>query len=154
MERYCSQCGSLVSGNAAHCPNCGAPLKSAVDLGKETAQQQPQYPQQNGYNGQYGQPMQQNQQYGAPVQQMTTGQWVGTILLTTCFSMVSLILTIVWGFGYTTPEPKKSYCKALFFVQLISIGLAIIMLIILAAIGFNFARYFQQSGSSWWYDLM
>ena len=34
MERVCEKCGSLVSGDVKFCPSCGAPMQSAVDLGK------------------------------------------------------------------------------------------------------------------------
>ena len=33
MERFCSKCGSLVSGS--FCPQCGAPMESAVNLNKQ-----------------------------------------------------------------------------------------------------------------------
>ena len=32
MERFCSKCGSLVSGS--FCPQCGAAMESAVNLNK------------------------------------------------------------------------------------------------------------------------
>lgn len=34
MERFCENCGTLVSGDGKFCPNCGAVLESAVNLSK------------------------------------------------------------------------------------------------------------------------
>ena len=60
MERFCDKCGTLVSGEGKFCPSCGAPLESAVDLGKpdidspvQTEQQPSPYvaPVNNTYSG-------------------------------------------------------------------------------------------------------
>lgn len=149
MERFCEKCGSLVNGDVKFCPVCGAPMKSAVDLGK--ADQQPVQPN-YGYGNQpnYGnQPVygsQQNYGYGAPQygqnftpgnvpsQTMTTGQWLGTILLCTCLGIISFILNIVWGFGSATPEPKRSFCRAMFIVNIISYVLAFITIAIVFSV--------------------
>ncbi len=135
MERFCEKCGSFVNGDVKFCPTCGAPMKSAVDLGKSEdimPQAQPVQPNYTTPNMGYGAP-----QYGqsinpsaAPTQNMTTGQWIGTILLCSCFGLISFILTAVWAFGSTTPEPKRGFCKGYFIVQLILIGISIIIGII------------------------
>ena len=44
MERVCEKCGSLVSGDVKFCPSCGAPMQSAVDLGKPETSPQPIQP--------------------------------------------------------------------------------------------------------------
>ena len=136
MERVCEKCGSLVSGDVKFCPSCGAPMQSAVDLGKpETSPQpiQPNYGYTNMSNNGYGMPQYgpNINQGGVPQQAMTTGQWVGTILLCTCLGIISLILNIVWGFSSSTPEPKRGFCRGMFFAELILMGISIILCIIL-----------------------
>lgn len=130
MERLCDKCGSLVGGNVKFCPMCGAPMKSAVDLGKDDARPDSGLPQRvDTQNSGYSAP-----QYGRNItpsspqqgQAMTTGQWFGTILLCTILGPISLILTIVWGFSSSTPEPKRSFCKAMFIVSIIMYIFAII----------------------------
>ena len=111
-------------------------MQSAVDLGKaETSPQpiQPNYGYTNNTNSGYGAP-----QYGqtpnsntVPQNTMTTGQWIGTILLCTCLGIISLILNIVWGFSSSTPEPKRGFCRGMFFAELILMGISIILCIIL-----------------------
>ncbi len=133
MEKFCDKCGTLVSGDGKFCPNCGAELPGAVNLSKEDVQpsmpvapapvdstysgsgpvQQPIYPQTG--NGEY-------------TEEMTLGQWVGTILLTSCLGIVSLVLLFVWGFG-DTPQPKKNYCRAMLIVQAIILGVSLLIMI-------------------------
>lgn len=140
MERLCEKCGSLVSGDVKFCPNCGEPLKGAVDLGK--TEDMP--PVQSGYGNQTNYVEQQSYGYSAPQygqniapssnpqsQTMTTGQWIGTIILCTWFGLISFILNIVWAFGSTTPEPKRSFCRALFIMEIIAMALSTIMAIII-----------------------
>ena len=139
MERLCEKCGSLVSGDVKFCPLCGEPLKSAVDLGK-VGDVMP--PVQTNYNTQqsygYSTP-----QYGqnniVPVQPMqsgamTTGQWFGTILLCTCLGIVSLIINIVWGFSSTTPEPKRSFCRAMLIFDIVAYVFAFLVAIIVIVV--------------------
>ena len=150
MERLCSKCGSLVSGEVRFCPLCGEPLKSAVDLRKEDVM--PPVQQQNsgnlptvidqqnsGYSApQYGNNIVPSSQNGT----MTTGQWVGTILLCSVLGPISLILNIVWGFGSSTPEPKRSFCRAMLIVSIISYVLAISAgAVVSSIIEEQFARY-------------
>ena len=61
---------------------------------------------------------------------MTTGQWIGTIILCTWFGLISFILNIVWAFGSTTPEPKRSFCRALFIMEIIAMALSTILAIV------------------------
>ena len=124
MERLCDKCGSLVGGNVKFCPLCGEPMKSAVDLKKDGDK----LPDNDGLPKQIDQ---QSSGYSAPQygrlpatsgtqgQAMTTAQWVGTILLCTLLGPISLILTIVWGFSSSTPEPKRSFCKAMLIVNIL-----------------------------------
>lgn len=142
MERFCDKCGSFVNGDVKFCPVCGAQMKSAVDLGKTEQQVQPNY----GYGNQPNGTSRQNYGYGAPQygqnispnsmpsQTLTTGQWIGTILLCTCLGFISFILNIVWGFGSATPEPKRSFCRAMIVVNIISSVLAIIAAVILFSV--------------------
>lgn len=152
MERFCEQCGALVSGDVKFCPSCGAPMKSAVSLDKgedimpQSQPMQPNYNMNMGYGApQYGQPI--NQSANTSAQTMTTGQWIGTILLCSCFGVISFILTAVWAFGSTTPEPKRGFCKGYFFVQLIMMAVGVIISIIffsiLAANIDNIERFFE-----------
>lgn len=148
MQRVCPKCNSLVNGEGSFCPTCGEPLQSAVQLEKDPmpqsqpmpgqsiqfsapqqdvhqasmpnygAPQQPMYSAQPAYN--YNAPAQQNQQ------EMSLGQWVGTIILTTWFGLISIILTAVWAFGSSAPVAKKRYCQALFIFQIIGVVFTII----------------------------
>ena len=143
MERICTECGGLVSGNARFCPVCGSPMKSAVDLGK----QQSDIPAGGlgsgvaGNNANTGNSVGSMSGYGAPqysnsgipqidssdhrsynstgFEFMSTGEWFLTIVVCTFFGIVSLILNIIWGFGSNSCEPRRSYCKAMFFVSII-----------------------------------
>lgn len=143
MERFCDKCGSLVSGDVKFCPTCGAPMQGAVDLAKaedimpppivtqnvQPVQQSYGYTQNTsmGYGApQYGQTYNTN----VPTEQMTTGQWIGTILLCSCFGLISFILTAVWAFSGSTPEPKRGFCKGYFFFQLIMAAVSIVLSLI------------------------
>ena len=102
----------------------------------------PNYSQQNSYTA--PQPAQINnygssnaQQFNNNVQPvndppMTLGQWVGTIILTTWFGIISLILCIVWGVSSDTPINKKRYCQAMIIIQAISLAVGIIFAIVFA----------------------
>ena len=114
-------------------------MQSAVDLGKpETSPQpiQPNYGYTNMPNNGYGMPQYgpNINQGGVPQQAMTTGQWIGTILLCTCLGIISFILNIVWGFSSSTPEPKRGFCRGMFFAELILMGVSIIVGIIIVAV--------------------
>lgn len=150
MERFCNKCGTLVSGDGKFCPQCGEPMESAVDLSKPSdpafsqpaagsmpTAQQPiapaPVPQQNTYNttGNYAQMPNYNMNNSAPaerVDNMSVGQWVGFILLTSAIPLVSLILLFVYAFG-DYPQPKKNYCRAMLILAAIGIGIYILMMI-------------------------
>ncbi len=150
MQRVCPKCNTLVTGDGAFCPSCGEPLPAAVQLDKEPAV--------NGASMQFS-----SNQYGAApggtqsipqvnsvpnygnntqftnanivnTTEMTMGQWVGTIILTTWFSIISLILCIVWGVSDSTPIAKKRYCQAMIIIQAIGIVLSIIFTIIFTVV--------------------
>ena len=136
MQRVCSIWKTLVRGDGAFCPSCGEPLPAAVQLEKTPqttpmgASQQndvmpsansiPSYSQQNSYTA-------------PPSAQINNyGQWVGTIILTTWFGIISLILCIVWGVSSDTPINKKRYCQAMIIIQAISLVVGIIFAIVFA----------------------
>lgn len=146
MERFCSKCGTLVSGEGAFCPQCGAPLESAVNLSKQPVSSagQPvsmgtQYPQntpqpygntynQSGNSAQMPNYPQSSNVVNERTEHMTMGQWLGTIILTTWFSIISIVLLFVWAFG-DTPQPKKNYCRAMLIIQAIGVGITILLYI-------------------------
>ncbi len=147
MQRVCSKCGTLVTGDGDFCPSCGSSLPSVVDLNKNGASQSAQYgaPGQNSYQGgtpNYGTPTSTtyansgSTQYSQPIpnQEMTLGQWVATVICCTWFGIISLILCIVWGFSDSTPTAKKNYCRAMLILQVIGIVLYIIFLIVFISI--------------------
>lgn len=156
MQRVCTKCNTLVTGDGAFCPSCGEPLPAAVQLEKTPqttpmgapqndampAGTVPNYGQQSSYTA--PQPAQSNyygssnaQQFNNNVQPvndtpMTLGQWVGTIILTTWFGIISLILCIVWGVSSDTPINKKRYCQAMIIIQAIGLAVGIIFAIVFA----------------------
>ncbi len=79
----------------------------------------------------YGQPY---QPYGAMPQgnteKLTMGQWLGTLVLSTCLGAISIVLLILWGFGNDAKEPRKSFARAMlvavpiiYFVLFFGLGL-------------------------------
>ena len=171
MERVCPKCGTLVANDGMFCPECGTKLESAVDLTKPQSEPvsapvqptpvsipQASVPMQNNYQQPMGYPNpapQYQQGYNnAPVperyEHMSVGSWVGTVILTTWFGLISLILLFVWGFGSTTPQPKKNYCRAMLIFELIAFVLAIIWFVVfMCIIGWNFdglVRWFEKFG--------
>ena len=161
MQRVCSKCNTLVTGDGAFCPSCGEPLPAAVQLDKtpqttpmgdasQAYSQNAGYSQQStGYGSQSGYTAPQpsvipdysrsNAQQFSNIQpvndtDMTLGQWVGTIILTTWFGIVSLILCIVWGVSNDTPITKKRYCQAMIIINCIGIAASIIFTIVFASI--------------------
>ena len=138
MERLCEKCGSLVNGDVKFCPVCGEPMKGAVDLGKGDAMPSAQqnYGNQPIDQTNYGYSTPQYGQNIAPSsnpqkQTMTTGQWIGTIIVCTWFGLISFIINIVWAFGSNTPEPKRSFCRAVFILEIIGMALSTIAAVIL-----------------------
>lgn len=165
MERVCPKCGTLVTNDGSFCPECGTKIESAVDLTKPqsepvqpvSAPVQPTSvpvqnvaPMQNNYQQPMGYPNpapQYQQNYNnAPVperyEHMSVGGWVGTIILTTWFGLISLILLFVWGFGSTTPQPKKNYCRAMLIFNLVAFILVIVWFVVfMFVIGWNFEGF-------------
>lgn len=148
MSKTCTNCGSLMDDDANICSRCGTQYialqgaQPAADAGGyQQPQQMPPYQQQQQYQ-QYQQPYGQGyqqpyQQYSAAEKPMGVGSWVGTILLTTCLGLISLILLFVWGFSNDVPIAKKNYCRAMLIVELIAVGVSILFLIIFVAIFAN-----------------
>ena len=147
MAKRCTKCGNFMMDDERFCPNCGENSQSEAVTPPAPVPQQnnQQYYQQPQQNQQYYQQPQQNQQYtygqpGAapqymPPQQeeMSLGKWVWTIIATTFFGLISLIICLVWAFG-DGPESRRRFCKAFLIVELISIALAIIMSLVFGAL--------------------
>lgn len=128
------------------CPRCGTQYIALQGANPEQAAdyQQAQYQQQTYQQYQpfqqpYGQGYQQPyQQYVSPAEKpMGVGSWVGTILLTTCLGVISLILLLVWAFSNDVPIAKKNYCRAMLIVELIGVGLCILLVIVFTIIFAN-----------------
>lgn len=153
MQRVCTKCNTLVTGEGAFCPNCGEPLPAAVQLEKQPAADSVQFtPQSDGVQTNampgYSAPQPStipnyggtntntnNSQFtNANVvnnTEMSLGSWVGTIIVTTWFGLISLIFCIVWGVSDSTPIAKKRYCQAMLIIQGISLAVSIIVMIIM-----------------------
>ena len=120
MSKTCPNCGNIFEDDANICPRCGMQYIEAQPVNDNTYQNYGNNP----YTQQYGQPYGQQpyQQYAAPVQSgdsMTLGSWIGTILLTNLFGLISIILLFVWGFSDSTPTAKKNYCRAMLIYKAI-----------------------------------
>ena len=122
------------------CPNCGENSQSEVVTPPAPApqQNQQQYYQQQNQQQQnqqytYGQPGAAPQYVPQQQEEMSLGKWVWTIIATSFFGLISLIVCLVWAFG-DGPESRKKYCKAYLIVMLISIALAIIMMMVFGAL--------------------
>lgn len=131
MERLCGNCGALIGGSAKFCPNCGAPMKSAVDLGKRDAPGDPNFGCGNiptsGYSApQYGRSYNPYAPQNVPVETLTASQWVGTFIVCTCLGIISLIINIIWGFCSDMPEPRRSFARGMLVINIIGIVFGII----------------------------
>lgn len=154
MQRVCSKCNTLVTTDGAFCPSCGEPLPAAVDMSKQpNASQSVQYsvPNQDAHQGtmpNYGNATAgtaTSTQYASHVvnnQEMSLGQWVGTVICSTWFGIISLILNIVWAVSENTPIAKKRYCQAMIIIQSIGIVLSIIAYIVMFAVFANIIPQF------------
>lgn len=154
MERLCTKCGTLVSGNGTFCPQCGAPMEMAVDTGSSVnlekpasapnpapapTYQQPAQGYQQPAQG-YQQPAQSTPQYSAVNNDvMSVGQWVGTIILSG-LGIIGVILLFVWAFSGDTPLNKKNYAKAMLILVAVGVGIYVLALIIMFAIGVGFSN--------------
>lgn len=171
MERVCPKCGTLVSGEGTFCPECGTHLDNVIDLNAPQSIDRPvsipaptPMPT-NGYTQNaeaapnpasmgYNQIPQYPQSYNnAPVEEpqekMSVGAWVGTVILTTWFWPISLIILLVWAFG-NTPQPKKNYCRAMLIFQLIALILGVVAFVVfMTIIGWDldaFVRAIKEFG--------
>ena len=128
----CSRCGTqFIALQGA------APEQSEQPAGSSYPQTQYQQQQQYGaFQQPYGQGYQQPYQpYNASAEKpMGVGSWVGTILLTSMFGVISLILLIIWAFSNDIPLAKKNYCRAMLIIELIAVGLVIVLFIIFAGV--------------------
>lgn len=142
MSKTCPNCNNIFDDSYNICPRCGMQYLAPA----QPMPEQPNAPY-NQPGTPYGQPAQ--PYYNQPAEQpMTLGQWVGTILLTTCLGTISLILLFVWGFSSTTPTSKKNYCRAMLIVDAIVIAFAIIFFIIVFAAVFSSPEF-----SEFWESL-
>ena len=155
MSKTCNNCGNIMEDDDNICTRCGTQYialqhaqtqQPADNAGYpqtqyyQPSQQQQQQPYQQPYGQGYQQP------YAAPAEQpMSVGSWVGTILLTSLFGIISLVLLFVWAFGSDVPIAKKNYCRAMLIIELIAVGLSIILIIL-------FVVLFANSGA--WQDFM
>ncbi len=140
MERFCSKCGSLVSGS--FCPQCGAKMENAVNLNKEedvmpTANQSQSMENTQLYG--YSQPTYNNNANYAPMpnypqtanvntertENMSVSQWVGTVILSS-LGLIGIIFLLVWAFG-DTPQPKKNYAKGMLLAMAILFAASMII---------------------------
>lgn len=167
MERFCHTCGTLVTGEGAFCPQCGGNLDEIKGVNLEKPVEQT-VPAADAAPVVYTAPAMDNTAasanttYGGATQDphtatyvnptnavvttpentpMTLGQWVGTILLTSCLGLVSIVLLFVWSFS-DTPEPKKTYCRGMLIVQGIFFALSLIWIIICFAFAFSVPAFF------------
>lgn len=118
----------------------------AYDYSQQQPQAQPQYQQQ------YYQPQQQQQYYQpqnvAPSydntsKPVTVGKWVGLLILS-AIPVVNIICWIVWLCSSTTNKSIKNFLVAEIIVYAISIGVAILVSVLLAALGISAANGFSD----------
>lgn len=132
--KTCQNCGNVFDDNFKFCTRCGTQyIEQPAPQPQQPAQQTPpaQY---NQYSNPYSQPYRQPT-YTAPADPpMTLGQWVGTILLTQCLGIISIILLFVWGFSNDVPLSKKNYCRAMLIFEAIALGVVILIMIFMFSI--------------------
>lgn len=157
MERICSKCGKLVTGNGFFCPSCGEKLGGAVDLNKPGASDPDIMPastngsfnnnfgtsnttntagSSNTYQGQmpnYVQPITPVNNAAQP--EMTVGQWVLTLFLSS-LGIIGVILLFVWAFGADTPPNKRNFARGMLIWYAIAVVLVIVLYGSLFCIGF------------------
>lgn len=145
MQRVCTKCNTLVTTDGSFCPSCGEPLPSAVDLNKNDAPRSVQFsvPAQDAHQGtmpDYGNVTvglnsnASTQTSSGNNQEMTLGQWVGTVICTTWFGLISLVLCIVWAVSDSVPAAKRRYCQAMLIIEAIGLVVGIIIMIIFFAV--------------------
>ncbi len=147
MAKRCTKCGNFMMEDERFCPNCGenaqlppdaAVPAAPVEMPQQNYNSTPQYNNTPQYNGtpQYNVPPQYTAPYPIPQEEMSLKKWVGTIVVTTFFGIISLVFLFIWGFG-EGPESRKNYCKAMLITMLISLGVGIVLWIIFSAIIFG-----------------
>lgn len=155
MSRICRNCGAELESGQRFCSICGANAPEEEEQAVTTVQQenyqyqqsyqqpdqnvyqqQGTYQQQNEYNGGY------NNQGSAAYSpyangqesHMTTKQWLGTIVVTTFFGIISLIFLFIWAFDGSTNIEKKNYCRGMLIAQAILLGVSILTFIIIFSV--------------------
>lgn len=146
MSKTCQNCGNIFEDDVNICPRCGTQYiaiqsvqPEQTDNGGYAQYQQPQ-PQPQPQYGQYQQPqyMPPQQPYQPPAEQpMGVGAWLGTILLTSLFGIISLVLLFVWAFGTDVPTAKRNYCRAMLILELIGVVLSIGIILLLVFVFAN-----------------
>ncbi len=140
MSKRCTKCGAFLTDTDRFCPSCGenAPqeLESTQSFSTDNTASQNTQAQNNTYSyGTYNyntssQPYApssapQYNPYAGQDEEMSVGKWVLTIFLTTCLSIVSIVLLFVWAFG-DGPKARQNYCKAMLIFIAICIGVSIL----------------------------
>lgn len=159
MSKTCKNCGNIFEDHMNICPRCGmqyvadtSPQYTAApyDNANQAQNQYPQYNQQGYPQQNYGQPYQQPayRPYNAANEEMTVGNWLATIILTS-LGIIGIILLFVWGFSDNVPTAKKNYCRAMLIMQAIALGLVILFVIILIAAG---GSVFDSLNSGYYYS--
>ncbi len=155
MAKRCTRCGNFLMDDERFCTRCGENVSSIPpEGGAQYVSGNYQQPPQQQYVNTTGQTTGQAPYTYAPppVQakddEMSLGKWVLTIIVTTFFSLISIIFLFVWGFG-DGPESRKRYCKAMLIVKAIEIVLAILLSFIwvgiFGAIFGSLADYIDQA---------
>ena len=157
MAKRCTRCGNFLMDDERFCTKCGENVSNIPPEGAPQASPDNSFGRNDGYSSPYAQtgapnpgyPPYAPPAYQQPAQdEMSLGKWVGTIVVTTFFGIISLIFLFVWGFG-DGPECRKRYCKAMLICMLIGLGVAIVVwIVIFAMLGniFNsaFADYINR----------
>lgn len=101
-----------------------------------------------GNSQQQPQPVQQPAPQPVPYQQpsgdseLTIGSWVVTLLIT-FIPIVGLVMLFVWGFGSSTPTPKKNWALA----NLIWYAIGIVLCVLLSVLGVFSLAALSQYGT-------
>jgi hypothetical protein len=142
---YCPKCGTNIGvGPARFCPECGAAIEEAPPPPPST----PNYSQQQTPPP-YSPP--------DPNAAMTTKEWI-VVLLLLAIPLVNIILLFIWAFdnGGGTKLSKKFFARAYLIWTAIVIGLEILLMICMIALGIGlgeaFSDYFDNSYSYSNYD--
>lgn len=126
MAKRCTKCGNFMMEDERFCPNCGENSQLPPDAVMPTVNPSEQPQQYNGYTQQQYNSAPQYMAPQAPAEEMSLKKWVGTIVVTTFFGLISIIFLLIWGFG-EGPESRKRYCKAMLITMLIGIGVSMVL---------------------------